>query len=189
MSELPSGPIKLQLYDRSRKPSDWVGHLGASQYAVFLTHAKLGYELAEDGMPKPKSVPSYCLVFDGLVEAEAYCVEFVESKPNARCDVYDHHGKSRAPLASFTHPRHAARVLNRRSAYRMCLLAGALVVPTPLLFWIDWRVRGVLIVPTLVGLSLIMAAFRLLLWAFGTLDAVRKREQRHAGQKAAHLSD
>jgi hypothetical protein len=172
-------PTTLRLHDPRRKPLDWPAHLSASQFAVFLTHVKLRYELSTDGTPKPRSIPSYCLVFNSLIEAEAFCLDFVNAFPNARCDIYEHLGKSRPPLASFTHPSHAAAVPNRRSAHRMLLLAAMLVIPSPFLFWIDWRVRGRLIVPTLIGLTLITAALRLTLWALGTLQAVQSRAERN----------
>ena len=68
-------------------------------------------------------------------------------------------------------------------AYGLFLLAGVLVLPTPVLFWIDWRVRGVLIVPTLVGLNLIAAAVRISMWGWGMMEVVRAREERRGEQR------
>jgi hypothetical protein len=178
MIDPPAAPIVLRLYDPSRRPLDWTAQLSASQYAVFLSDSKLGYELTAEGMPKERGEPSYCLVFNSLAAGEAFCRAFVEKAPNGRCDIYDHEGKAKSPVAIITHPRHAGRVPSRRSAFGLFLLAAVMVLPTPLLFWIDWRHRGTLIVPTLVGLNLLAAVVRISMWGWGMMEAVRASEKR-----------
>ena len=46
------------------------------------------------------------------------------------------------------------------------------------LFWIGWRSRGSMILPTFLGIGMMIAALRFLHWDFGLKHALRERQKR-----------
>ena len=95
--------------------------------------------------------------------------------PHVRCDIYDERGKAVEPLLSIVHPRYAEALPNPRSVERMLWLAGLLLFAAFPLFWLDYQHHGHWMWPTFLGINLIFASIRYLLWAFGIRDRLRAR--------------
>jgi hypothetical protein len=166
----------LRVHDPGHRPPDWAGRLSATQVAVFLRDVKREIELDLEGNPFRKGSASVVYVFDSLIEAEEFCRQKVEEIDHLLCEIYDGRGKLIDPIRTFISPAHAHRVPNRRSAMRMIAMAWLLIAISPVLFWIDYRRDGVLIVPTVVGFACIVTAMRLLYWGHGDLARVRDSE-------------
>jgi hypothetical protein len=162
----------LRLHDPARRPPEWTGHLSATQVAVFLRDAKSEVEVDPGGRPLPRGSPSVCYVFETLAEAERFCQERVSNVEHLLCDIYDRRGKI-YPIRSYTSRKHMHRVPNRGSALRMIGIAWILIVVTPLMFWIDYRKDGTLVVPTVVGFACFVTALRLLYWGHSELDHLK----------------
>jgi hypothetical protein len=116
-------------------------------------------------------------VFDSLAEAEAFCGGLTRRHERMLCEIYDRRGKAVPPLRVVTHPKSAGQVLNRRSALRKIRIGWGLLAVSPALFWLDYRSRGVLVVPTVVGFACVVSCLRLLWWGHAELDEIRHREQ------------
>src|SRR5579864_251422 len=152
---------EIVLYDPERRPPNWTDLMRPGQYAVFQSDAATDVEKDITGRYLREARKSTCLVFDSLAEAEAYCEARVNEVHRLRCDVYDHKGKAKPPLVSFVHHEQLKRP-RRYAGWGWLLIAGSLP-----LFWIDWRQRGALIAPTVIGINMIFAGLRLIYWARG----------------------
>ena len=167
----------LRLHDPARRPPEWMAHLSAAQVVVFCNDVKSHATLDPEGNRPAPGAPAVCYVFDSLAEAERFCEERVGRIEHLMCEVYDRRGKI-YPLRSFVHSHHAHRIPNRASARRMIAIAWLLIAITPLMFWIDYRHEGTLIVPTVVGFACLMTGLRLLYWAYGELEHVKQNEEK-----------
>jgi hypothetical protein len=166
---------ELKLYDPDRRPKDWTDIIRPGQYAVFHSDLRTDVEKKPDGRFLAPGEESFCLVFDSLPEAEAYCEAKVAEIPSLRCDIYDHMGKSKPPR--LTYVNQAQVKAPRRHAHWGWVLIS-LSVPC---FWIEWHWHGTLIVPLIVGLNLVFAGLRLIYWGAGGGEKRRaKRANSHS---------
>jgi hypothetical protein len=161
----------LPLFIRGRRPSNWNDHLVDGECAVFLSDARGEIELTADGAPKPAGKPSTCLVFESRDAAAAWCEQRLREIEHLKCEIYDRRGMAVPALATFVHPKYAGRIPNRKTARRLMLVGCICIVVSPPLFWWDWRASGGLVIPTLVGFTLIISGVRLLVWGYGVLKA------------------
>jgi hypothetical protein len=155
-----------------------MGCLSETQYAVFLSDVSTGGELDLDGGGVAPNAGAACYVFDSFAEAEAFCGELVGRHERMVCEIYDSRGKAVPPLRVVTHPKAAGRpggrMGGRRSALWKIRIAWLLLAVAPPLFWLDYRSRGLLVVPTVVGFACIVTCVRLLWWGYGELEELKR---------------
>jgi hypothetical protein len=167
----------LLLRDPIRRPADWNDHIGPEQRAVFLSDVRSGHESTLDGQFLPRTAPSFCLVFESMDEAKAFCVELVARVEHMKCDIYDRRGAAVGPIRSFVNQRFRRRAPSSRGAYKLVVAGCLLILICPLFIWWDWRHSGILVFPTLIGLNCFLGALRLFQLAHATLHAARSLEQ------------
>jgi hypothetical protein len=158
---------ELLLFVRGRRPPNWNDHLIDGERAVFLSDARSDIELTIDGAPKPAQKPSACLVFESHDAAAAWCKQRVKETEHLKCEIYDHRGMAVPAIATFVNPKYAGRVPNRKTASRLTLAGCVCIVMSPPLFWWDCRASGGLVIPTLLGFTLIVTGVRLIVWGIG----------------------
>lgn len=138
--------------------------------------------LTPEGRLPPAGETLRCLVFDDLAAARAYCEGLVQRREDLRCDLYDHHGLARRPLAIIVHPKRQPRQHGRKTARWLNALAFALFLGSFPLFWWDARHSLLLIFPTLIGTNFLLIAVRLVVAAHAMRveeDARREAAARH----------
>jgi hypothetical protein len=162
----------LKLYDPSRRPAEWTGLVHRGQYAVFHSDVSTDVEKTPDGHYLQAGEESFCLVFDSLEEAEAYCESKVDQLSDLRCDIYDHTGKSRPPLLTYVNKIHL-NASARRANWGWALVAASLPF-----FWMEWHWHGTLVVPLIVGLNLVFAGLRLVYWGAGGREKRRATREK-----------
>ncbi len=119
------------------------------------------------------------LLLDSLEAARRDCEARVEKFPEMYCEIFDAEGKARPPMLTILHPSAAAKdELSERSVGRRKIGAIVLIVAALPLFWWDHRANGTLVVPTYVGITLIILAFRLLYWNMARGERIREQERR-----------
>ena len=94
-------------------------------------------------------------------------------------EVFDVQGRAHPPMLVVIHPSQQrlddpGAVWSRRRRLIATLLL-AVAVP---MFWIGWRSRGAMILPTFLGISMMLVALRFLHWDFGLKHAQQEREKR-----------
>lgn len=174
----------LRLHDAARRPPSWTGFVRPDQFVAFLSDAASGAPL--DGASGELSAPgeANCIVFETLADAQAFCDASVERIPSARCEVFAGPGRVESPLLSVLHPARAARLETapRAARLRVILAVLLLVGAIPLIYYDTWTQRGVLVLPTFLGCSMILAAARLLFLN----QAIRETERRRLDRLARH---
>jgi hypothetical protein len=163
----------VKLYDPARKPTEWTGLVHAGQFAVFHSDIATDVERAADGHYLQAGEDSTCLVFDSLDEAETYCESKVEEIPDLRCDIYDHAGKSKAPMLTY------ANTIHLNAGARRAKWGWALVGASVPCFWVEWHWHGTLIVPMVIGINLVFAGLRLVYWGLGGSEKRRAIREKH----------
>jgi hypothetical protein len=170
----------LRLYDADRRPSNWTEIVRPGQFVGFSKHIDSGGPCDGSGRPFASTADIACLVFDRLEEARGFCEERVLHAPSVRFDVYDSAGRTHPPLLTIVHPTRVATLdgnprgtrLRKRGA--IALTAGAVA-----LFWFDyWKSEGLLILPTILGINMILIAARLIQLNASHAHAERERLDR-----------
>lgn len=171
----------VRLYDPAREPQGWMQIIRPSEFAAFATLADSSASCDADGVPTATDDAS-CIIFSTLTDAEIYCRERVERDPRLRFDVRDAGGMLRPPLLTIVHPSRAdtvdgsARTMRHRTYAAIAMFGAA-----PVLFWYDWALHGGLIImPTIVGINLVLIAIRLLVMNAGDRAAESARRARVA---------
>jgi hypothetical protein len=161
----------------------------SGQYAVFLRDVETGAELTSDGQSPGPGMVKTCLVFDSLEETEQYCRRRIADIPNLRCEVFDSHGRTNAPVATFVGERYEGGLESQPRAGRMmrwAFLLFALALP---LFWYTWRTRGEGWMASFFGVQLVLVGLRLLHWGYSMKEELRHRKEQsdlRKQQSAAH---
>lgn len=153
----------------------WLDLMRPSQYAAFLSDPETHAGMTADGRYTGGDVPGTCLIFDSLDEAVDYCRSRVTEAARLRCEVFDHEGKANPPVAVFLSPAFARAL--ERAPRRQIRLGLILIALSPPLFWLDARARWGLILPTFLGLQLVLAGLRLIQLGYATSAA--SRHSRH----------
>jgi len=164
---------QLKLYDPTRKPTEWTGLVHSGQFAVFHSDMATDIERTPEGNCLQPGEDSTCLVFDSLVEAESYCESKVAQIPHLRCDIYDHTGKSKAPILTYVNQTHL-NTPAKRASWGWALIAASLPC-----FWIAWVHHGTSVISLVVGLNLLFGGLRLIYWGKGGTEkrrAVREKQ-------------
>ena len=171
---------EIAIYDRSRKPSNWMDLIQPTQYAVFLRDAETGAEMISNGRyPEPGDVRS-CLIFDSLAEAEQFCRQKVEQLPNLRCDLFDSHGRANPPVAVFVSPLYQHKLDSPAKAQRMMRWGLVGVAASLPLFGLAWVHRGEWWLAAFFGVQLLFFGLRLLHWGYGMKEELGNRARQSA---------
>ncbi|MEN3337694.1 MAG: hypothetical protein V7647_1370 [Acidobacteriota bacterium] len=176
----------LRVYDPARRPPNWTDIIRPGQFVAFASHLETEAPCDPTGTPVPGDA-STCVIYDSLGEATAFTREAVQNAPAVRFDIFDSAGRSLPPLLTVVHPGRVPTLDgNPTAARRNRIGALALVAAAPILFWFDWaRHDGLLILPTVLGINMIIIATRLLQLNSAHASAARSRRER----LAAHGGD
>jgi hypothetical protein len=169
---------RVLIHDPHRVPKHWMELLHPGQFAVFLQDVRTSVLLDAEGRPFAESGSAgCCYLFDSLEEARRFCLELVERSEHVRYDIYDERGMAVEPLYTFAKERHKHLVGSKATA-RGLMLGGALAILLSLpLFWYDWLAEGARIWPAVIGINLIFAGIRLLIWGRGEFERLQRQEQ------------
>jgi hypothetical protein len=189
-----SDGTEILLYEHRRRPPCWTNVILPHQYAVFLRNEEWKMSVGRDGKPR-EADRATCILFESIDDAESFCRRLVAQQPRICCEVLDSAGRAKPPLLTITSQHSGGGDDDMRGwlgRHRRSLIAGLIAAALPL-FWYDWRHNGDLIM-TVLGVNMIAAALRLLLWDVGAknterdriarLDAHRARERGAADQSS-----
>jgi hypothetical protein len=169
----------VRVFDPGRQPANWTDIIRSGQFVAFSKDIDTG--ASRDAAGSPASTDSLtCIIFDSLAEAEAFSNERVQRAPNLRFDVFDAAGRALPPLLTIVHPSRIATLDgNPRSARINKWGAVVLVAAAPILFWVDWwKYDGLLILPTILGINMLIIAARLIQLNVAHASAERARRER-----------
>jgi hypothetical protein len=144
------------------------------QYAVFLSDPVTHAGIRSDGRYTGREVPDTCLIFDSFDQAGEYCSSRVRQAARVRCQIFDSRGKAESPTAVFVSPEFAWTVESEPKGRRLMWVGIVLIAVSPPLFWLDWRADWHLILPTILGLQLILAGGRFIQLGWSTREAARR---------------
>jgi hypothetical protein len=172
----------VRVYDADRRPPNWTEIIRPAQFVAFATDLDNEAPCDPSGTPFVSADAVTCMIFDSLPEARRFCRESADHAPAVRFDIFDSSGRSSPPLLTIVHPSRVATLDgNPRAARRNMIGALALVSCAPILFWIDWaKYDGVLILPTILGINMIIIAARLVQLNGAHATAARTRRERLA---------
>jgi hypothetical protein len=165
---------EILLYDHRRRPQCWSEIIQPGQCAVFLRDEQLRAAVGRDGRPRGANNAT-CVLFDNIDDAASLCRRMVAEHPRISCEVLDAGGRANLPLLTITR-EYAGGDDDMRGwlgRHRKSLIAILITASLPL-FWFDWRHQGDLIL-TVLGINLIVASLRLLLWDFAAKTNERDR--------------
>lgn len=170
---------EIKIYDPRRRPPEWTDLVSPTGCAVFLKNAATGTSLSPRGAGFASERDCTCLLFDTVEQAGAFGRAMVRQYPFMCCEIFDAEGRANPPLLVVLHPSAAPREedspawLRRRKWIALALFSAA--VP---LFWLDWKSHGEWILPTVVGINLIVAGLRFLYWNAGLKHRGRLQQER-----------
>jgi hypothetical protein len=168
---------EIRLYDPRRRPACWSKIIQPHQCAVFLRDSELGVAVGRDCAPRG-SATGTCILFETVTEAEAFCRGMVLAHPRISCEILDSGGPANPPLMTIAH-RHSGGDDDARgwiARHRRWVIAVLIGAALPL-FWYDWVHEGSLVL-TILGINLLVAAARLLLWDVSAKSNERERLKR-----------
>jgi hypothetical protein len=172
-------PREIKVVDEGRRPRDWNELLSPWQCAVFFKRFDAETPLSQDGAPFANMSDATFLLFDSLESARGFCEARVKQLPHMICEIFDAEGKAKPPILAIEHPSVAEKnELSARSIRARKILAIVLILCAPALFGWDHRANGTLVMPTFLGISLILAALRTLHWNMAGKGRVEEQERR-----------
>jgi len=181
---------EFKVYEDTREPRDWNRLLQPWQCAVFFRRVDSESPVTREGIAFPHLRDSTFWLFDRLADARAFCEACVEAHPEVCAEIFDHRGKAEPPLLVIVVPQIAARdELSPASARNRRWLAILLILCSVPLFWWDWRTGGWLVLPTFLGITMILAALRLLYINLARPErasAERQRIEAHLARERQH---
>jgi len=173
--------IEVRLYDPERRPANWTEIIRPGQFVAFAKQVAGGGPCDADGQPFVPSADGTCVIFDGLNEARQFCEAKAQRAPGVRFEIFDAQGRTNPPLLIVVNPAHAATLdCNPHAMRRRKLLGIALAVGAVPLVWYDWRFGGFMILPTVVGINMLLASARLFQLNLSVKTAERQRQERLA---------
>lgn len=169
----------LRVYDPARQPPNCTDIIAPSSFAVFATHADTGAATDADGAPFASQAEVTCLVFDSLAAARGFCEARVDLVPWVRFDVFEGGARVDAPILSIVSRERTQRLESspRTLRARRWVAIALFVAAAPLIYY-DATQRGVLVLPTFLGVSMILAGLRILFMNQAIRDVERARRQR-----------
>ena len=172
--------IALRLYDPTRRPSNYTDLIQAHQFVAFASDADTGAAVEDDGRAFPSPEETTCLVFESLADARVFCMGRAATRESVRFEIFDARGRIDEPLELIVSPARAGRLEGSSRMIRLRKgIAIALLVAGPPLIYYDYRVHdGGMVLPTFLGISMILSALRLLFMNRCVCDAERRRQDR-----------
>jgi len=175
----PGAFREFKVYDQARQGRDWMSLLTPTQCAVFFKDFQTATPLSRDGVAFDRMTNCTFLIFDRLEDARRFCEQQVNQHPALCCEVFDFEGRAKPPLLVVTHPRVAERdelsaTWVRRRKY---IAMASFLCAIPLIVW-DWRTGEYMVLPTVVGVNLIVLGLRLLYWNTARSDNAPERLRR-----------
>ena len=170
----------LRLYDPHRRPPNWIDLVEPHQFVAFASDGETGSPVDADGRPFPSPDETSCLVFESLGEARRFSEERVALHESIRFEIFDARGRVDEPLLLIVSPARASRLEGSRRMIRLRGgIAVALLLGGPPLIYYDYRTSGgSLVLPTFLGVSMMLSALRLLFMNMGVREAERTRQER-----------
>jgi hypothetical protein len=165
---------EVRLFDGGRRPAGWLDLIQPGQYAVFLSDPETRAGMTSAGRHSGRDVPDTCLIFDSFDEAVEYCRSSVREAARLRCDVFDSRGKVGPPAAVFVSQAFAGTLASESKGRRLMWVGLVLIALSLPLFWLDSRADWHLILPTILGLNLILAGGRFIQLGSATREAARR---------------
>jgi hypothetical protein len=173
-----SGGREVKVYDSARQPQNWNELLAPSQCAVFFKRIDSEAPLSPGGTIVARFRDCTFLLFDSLEAARRVCEAKVRAYPYMRCEIFDWRGKAQPPLLTILHPDVAHKdELSAQSVRKRRILAILLFMAALPLFLLDRRYGGGLVLPTFLGLTMILAGLRLLYWNAARRQRLNEEEQ------------
>ena len=188
ISHEPGAFREFKVYDKTRQERDWMSLVAPTQCAVFFKDFQTAAPLSRDGVAFRRMTDCTFLVFDRLEDARRFCEVQVKEHPSLCCEVFDFEGKAKPPLLVVVNPSVAeqdelsASWVRRRKIIAIASFLGAIQLSV----W-DWRTGSYLILPTVVGINLIVFGLRLLYWNTARNDRSQEqtlRLERHRRREA-----
>jgi len=170
----------LRLYDAARRPPNWIDLIEPHQLVAFASDADSGSPVDENGKPFPNPDDTTCLVFESLAEARRFCTDRVKRQASVQFEIFDARGRVDEPLVLIVSPARAsglegsARMIRLRTWIALALFAAA----PPLIYYDYAASGGSMVLPTFLGVSMILSGLRLLFMNSGVRDAERRRQSR-----------
>lgn len=170
---------EIKVYDDTREAREWTSLVGPTQCAVFFKDVNTDVPLTPDGGSVARLRDCTFVLFDSLEAARNFCQGRVSQFPNMCCELFDCEGKAKSPLLVIMHPSSAKKdELSVNSVRKRTIAAILLFLGAPPLFWWDWNSGGALILPTYLGITMIVAGLRLLYWNQGLAERIQEQDQR-----------
>jgi hypothetical protein len=179
---------EILVYDPKRRPLNWTEIILPHQCAVFLRNHRLGISVNRDGEPRTAESAT-CILFDSIVQAEPFCQATVNAKLDLSCEILDYEGPMHPPLLTvvFNHSGGDDDTRGWFGRHRRIVFLFAVCAALPF-FYYDFHHGGTLVL-TIIGINIIVAGLRVLLWDWGSkntererlarLEAHRRREREH----------
>ena len=170
----------LRLYDPERRPANWVDIVRPTQFVVFCSDVHSGGTTDANGKPFPSPGAATCLIFDTLNDARRFCETRVAEVPSLRLEVFDARGRVESPLLVIVDPARAANLDGGVRSLRLRKWAALLMIAVaPVLIWYDFATsRGSLVLPSFLGVSMVVAGLRILFMNMAVREAERTRRAR-----------
>lgn len=169
----------VRLYDAPRTPQSWMQIIQPTEFAAFARLTDSGAVCDADGVPTSAD-EAVCIIFKTLPDAEAFCRERVLQIPALRFEIVDAAGPLRAPLFTIVHPSRTAALDGSGNKIRWSHYAAiAFLGIGPVLIWFDWKFYdGIMVMPTILGINLLLIAIRLLIMNASHRLSERDRRRR-----------
>ena len=156
----------VRIHDSARKPASWSEIIRPGQFVAF-------------GAPSDGT----CILFDSLAEARAYCETGVQAAPAIQFDVFDAEGRANPPLLTIVHPsREPALDTHPRAQHKRRVIGWALIaagIPT-IIYACSIPTDIRVIFPGFMGINLLIAGGRFLLFNLSVRETERARQERLA---------
>ena len=170
---------EIKIYDDTRDARFWYQLMKPTECAVLLTFQNTTTPLSPDGARYSNSNNATCILFERFEDARKFCELKVQQYPFMHCEIFDSAGRAKPPLLIVMHPSLEKRDEGSDSSkHKRRIIAFCLVLSACVLFWIDWRVKGVWVVPTFLGINMILAALRILHFNLWSSNNDEEREER-----------
>ena len=178
----------IRVHDPERRPPNWTDVIRPGQFVAFAKLLDSGGSCDADGNPFATPSDTSCVLFDTIDEAALFCTDHATQHPGVSFEIFDAAGRVNPPLLVVVDPSRASGVANNPRSIRLRQYSAiALILAALALFWVDYSQEGdLLILPTIVGVNMLLAAGRLLQMTASMRAAERERQERLA--RARHSS-